>query len=205
MRNENPGVEREDWNRRWEEHELHGHDDANRVLAAEVEGSAPGRALDLACGAGRNAVWLGERGWEVTGVDFSDVALAQARERARARGVEVDWVHADLRSYEPSPAAYDLVLVLYLHLRDAERRLVLGRASAALAPGGTLLVMGHDLANIGTGAPGPTNPAVLYTPDDLAAELPGLRIERADRVTRPVETDAGEVEAVDALVRAVRR
>ncbi len=195
-------MEREDWNRKYEESDLLFEAEPNRFLVAEVEGLAPGRALDLACGAGRNAVWLAERGWRVTGVDFSEVGLARARRRAAARGVGIEWVLADLREYVPPPGAFDLVAVLYLHLPAPERRVVLGRAAAGVAPGGTLLVVGHDLANLGTGAPGPSDPAVLYTPGDVVAELPGLRIERAERVLRPVETEAGEVEAIDALVRA---
>ncbi len=199
---ENLGVEREDWNRKHEESELLVGAEPNRFLVAEVEGLAPGRALDLACGQGRNAVWLAERGWRVTGVDFSEVALARAQRLAAARAVSVEWVLADLREHTPPAGAFDLVAVLYLHLPAPDRRLVLARAAAALAPGGTLLVVGHDLANLGTGAPGPSSPEVLFRPDDIVRELPGLRIERAEQVLRPVETETGEVQAIDALVRA---
>jgi len=164
---------------------------------------APGRALDLACGAGRNAVWLAERGWTVTGVDFSDVALENARRLAAERGVEVEWVEGDLLEWRPS-GEFDLVAVLYLQLPAEERRAVLARAAAAVAPGGTLLVVGHDLQNLNGGHGGPKDPAVLFTPDDVAAELPGLEIEKAERVLRPVATEDGEVQAIDALVRARR-
>ena len=145
-------MERDDWNRRWRERSLHCHaDDPSSVLAAEVGALAPGRALDLACGAGRSAIWLAERGWTVTAVDFSDEALAMARQ-ARP---DVDWVLADLRDYEPEPGAYDLALVLYLPVSEHERRTVLRRAAESLAAGGVLLVVGHDVENLGTGAPGP--------------------------------------------------
>jgi len=196
-------VEREDWDRRWLECGLH-FDEVNRVLADEVEGLPPGRALDLGCGAGRSAIWLAERGWEVTGVDFSRVALERARRLARARGVVIDWVEEDLRTYEPPESSFDLVLVLYVHLPAQERRKVLRRVTAALRPGGALLVVGHDLANLGTGAHGPSDPAVLYTTDGIAADVPGLLVERAERVTRPAETDDGAAEAVDTVVRAIR-
>jgi SAM-dependent methyltransferase len=190
-------MEREDWNRRWRERSLHCHgDDPGSVLAAEVGPLLPGRALDLACGAGRNAIWLAERGWKVTAVDFSDEALAIAR-RARS---DVEWVEADLRDYEPEPEAYDLALVLYLHVDRDERRIILRRAAASLAPGGVLLVVGHDVENIGTGAPGPSRPEVLYTPDTIAGELAGLAVERAERVTRAVDG----AEAVDTVVLATR-
>ncbi len=98
------------------------------------------------------------------------------------------------------------MLVAHLHVPGHDRGSILAKASAAVAAGGTLLLVGHDLTNIGTGAPGPTSPAVLYTPADIVPELPELEIERAEQVRRPVQLDDGsEVEAVDALVLATRR
>jgi SAM-dependent methyltransferase len=201
---QNGAVEREDWNRKHGEAGPLFGVEPNRFLVAEVEGLAPGRALDLACGAGRNAIWLAEQGWAVTGVDFSDDALANARGLAVERAVEVEWVQADLRAWEPGARAFDLVAVLYLQLPAEERRLVLGRAAEAVAPGGTLLVVGHDLQNLNGGHGGPKDPRVLFTPEDVAAELPGLEVEKAERVLRPVETEDGEAQAIDALVRARR-
>jgi 2-polyprenyl-3-methyl-5-hydroxy-6-metoxy-1,4-benzoquinol methylase len=197
-------VKQEDWNRKHAEAGLLFGAEPNRFLVAEVEGLAPGRALDLACGAGRNAVWLAQRGWAVTGVDFSDVALANARRLAADRGVEVEWVLADLREWSPAGETFDLVAVLYLQLPAEERRGVLGRAAHAVAPGGTLLVVGHDLQNLNGGYGGPKDPAVLFTAEDVAAELTGLQVEKAERVLRPVETEEGEAQAIDALVRARR-
>jgi SAM-dependent methyltransferase len=197
-------VKREDWNRKHGEAGPLFGVEPNRFLVAEVDGLEPGRALDLACGAGRNAVWLAERGWTVTGADFSDVALANARGLAGERGVEVAWVEADLLEWEPPPQAFDLVAVLYLQLPAEERQSVHACASAAVAPGGTLLVVGHDLQNLNGGHGGPQDPRVLFTPDEIAAELPGLEVEKAERVLRPVVTEDGEVQAIDALVRARR-
>ena len=194
-------MEREDWNRRHgESGQLFGVD-PNRFLVAEVDGLAPGRALDLACGAGRNAVWLAEQGWQVTGVDFSDVAIDNARRLAGDRGVAVEWPVADVGEWEPQADAFDLVVVLYLHLPAEERRPIMRRAAAALAGGGTILVVGHHSANIAEGTGGPQDPRVLFTAEDLAADLEGLDVEKAERVLRPVE---GERDGVDALVRARR-
>ncbi len=194
-------MEREDWNRRHgESGQLFGVD-PNRFLVAEVDGLAPGRALDLACGAGRNAVWLAGQGWQVTGVDFSDVAIDNARRLAGDRGVAVEWLVADLVDWEPPAHAFDLIVVLYLHLPAEERRPIIRRAAAALAGGGTILVVGHHSANIAEGTGGPQDPCVLFTAEDLAADLEGLDVEKAERVIRPVE---GERDAVDALVRARR-
>jgi len=195
-------MKRRDWNRKHAESgRLYGAE-PNRFLVAEVTGLPPGRALDLACGAGRNAVWLADQGWRVTGVDYSDVALARTRELAAERGVEVDLIQADLRDYAPPAQSFDLVVVLYLQLPAEQRRLVLGRAAAAVAPGGTMLVVGHHLDNLKDGWGGPKDPAVLYTHDEVADDLAVLVVEKAERVLRKVATEHGEAEAVDALVRA---
>jgi 2-polyprenyl-3-methyl-5-hydroxy-6-metoxy-1,4-benzoquinol methylase len=194
-------VEREDWNaRHGESGPLFGVE-PNRFLVAEVDGLAPGRALDLACGAGRNAVWLAERGWQVTGVDFADVAIENARRLAAERAAEVEWVEADVVEWEPPEGAFDLVVILYLHVPADERRLVHGRAAAAVAPGGTLLVVGHDRENLEHGYGGPKDVRILLDANEVAGELAGLEIEKAERVLRPVE---GEWDAIDTLVRARR-
>jgi SAM-dependent methyltransferase len=199
------GMDRAEWDERWQERGLHFQGDPSSILVSELAPVSPGRALDLACGGGRNAVWLAENGWTVTGVDFSRAALALARKLAGERDVGVEWIEDDVRTYEPEPGAFDLVLVSYLHLPRDERRHVMAHAVSALARGGLLFVIGHHLENVGTGAPGPSNPDVLYTTDDLVADLDGLEVERAARVVRRVETDSGEAEAIDALVLARRR
>ena len=195
-------MKRERWNERYAEEELLWSAGPNRVLAAETTELEPGRALDLACGEGRNAIWLAERGWRVTAVDFAEVALAKAARIASERGLEVDFVHADLLAWTPPKESFELVCLLYLQLPAAERKLVLGRAARAVAPGGTFLLVAHDLTNLTEGHGGPDNPDVLLTPDDVAAELPGLEIERAERILRDVA--GAERPAIDALVRARR-
>jgi len=198
-------MDRSDWDERYQGSELVWTAEPNRFLPAEVASLAPGRALDLACGEGRNALWLAERGWRVTAVDFSAVGLAKAAALAEARHVEVAWIEADLANWVPPEAGFDLVIVFYLHLPADERRLVLARAAAAAAPGGTVLVVGHDLSNLDGGYGGPQDPSVLTTPADLAADLDGLTIEKAELVHRTVQTADGERTAIDNLVRAVRR
>ena len=196
---------RERWNRRWAgEERVHASTAPSRFLVAEVAGLRPGAALDLACGAGRNAVWLAEQGWRVTAVDFSAVALRMARGLEAERRVSVEWVEADVLAWMPPARAYDLVCVLYLQLPAAERRTALGRAAAAVRPGGTLLVLGHDLLNLTEGWGGPTQADVLFTPDDVVAEIGDLRIEKAERVRRTVDDSDAAREAIDALVRASR-
>ncbi len=199
-----PGFAREDWNARYAAKELVWTAEPNRRFASEITELAPGRALDLACGEGRNAVWLAEHGWRVTGVDFSDVALSKAADLASSRGVAVDWVVADVLDYRPDARAFDLVAVLYLQLhREAMLRAV--RAAAdAVAPGGTLFVLGHDTTNLTDGHGGPKDASVLYTAEDLAPALGELVVEHAGPVERSVALDEGEAIAIDALVRAHR-
>ena len=203
-----PGTElttdRNEWDLQYAGHNLIWSAEPNQFFAAEVAGLPPGRAIDLACGEGRNAIWLAANGWDVTAVDFSQAGLDKAQSIAAARGVAVTWVLADLLEYGPSPASFDLVAVIYLHLPAPARRLVLGRAADAVAAGGTLLVVAHDKTNLRDGWGGPQDPAVLYGPDDLTADLTGLDITRAERVTRDVVTDLGPKVAIDVLVRATR-
>src|SRR5262249_62112094 len=99
---------RERWNRRYASADAHATPVPNRFLVAEVSDLPPGRALDLACGAGRNAVWLAERGWNVTAGDYSDVGLAIARELAKAHGPILDRIEADVLAFTPTPNHHDL-------------------------------------------------------------------------------------------------
>ena len=197
-------MNREHWDERYGTEELIWKAEPNRFLVEELDALAPGRALDVACGEGRNAVWLASKGWRVTGVDFSRAGLAKAQRLATDRGVEVTWVEADVVEWRPPTASFDLVVVMYLHLPAEQRHRALAHAAAALAPGGVLLVVGHDTSNLLKGTGGPQDPAVLFGPEEIVEDLSGLQIERAEQVKRTVVTDAGETTAIDALVRAVR-
>jgi SAM-dependent methyltransferase len=197
-------VDREDWNWRYQRDDLLWTDRPNRFLVAETGALETGRALDLACGEGRNAVWLASRGWQVTGVDFSQAAIEKARRLAEHRDVEVDWVCADLLEYAPPPQAFQLVVVFYLQLPAEERRKILPRAASAVAAGGTFLLVAHDSSNLERGFGGPRDPAVLYGAEEVVAGLEGFEIEQAGPVSRTVETVDGPREAIDALVRARR-
>ena len=175
----------------------------NRWVEQELSGLAPGTALDLACGEGRNAIWLSGRGWQVTGVEFSPVALHKAAEAERhaAGDARVDWVEADATTYV-APEPVDLALICYLQLPAPQRRAAVQCAARSLAPGGTLLVIGHDSRNMADGTGGPQDPAVLFTGADVEADLAGtqLTIEKSGEVLR--EVPGAQRPAIDALVRA---
>jgi SAM-dependent methyltransferase len=197
-------VDPEAWNERYRSAELVWGAEPNRFVAAVLGERAPaGRALDLACGEGRNAIWLARRGWAVTAVDWSEVALERGRKLAAEAGVAVEWIRADVTGWDAAPGAFALALVSYLQLPRPARRRVLARAAAALAPGGELFGIGHALRNLAEGVGGPQDPAVLWDPAELAAdvEAAGLRVERCEEVLRPVE---GGPPAIDVLLEARR-
>lgn len=197
-------MDRHQWDERYASTELVWSAGANRFVVEELAGLAPGRALDLGAGEGRNAIWLAEQGWQVTAVDFSTVGLAKGAKLAESRGVSIDWVEADLLEYRPVADAYDLVLLAYIHLLPDDFEALLSQAAAALAHGGTLLVVGHDVDNIAHGYGGPQVPEILHRADAVVSALPGLRIQRAGQAHRPVQTPEGERVAIDTVVRAQR-
>jgi SAM-dependent methyltransferase len=197
-------VDQHAWDDRYRAKDLVWGSGPNAFLVEAVGGLSPGKALDLACGQGRNAVWLATKGWEVTAVDWSEVGLAGARSLAAEAGVEVDWQLADLLTWSCEPAAYDLVIVVYLQIPQAERHAVWRAAVDAVGPEGRLMIIGHDLANLTEGYGGPQDPGVLYTASEVVGVIGSrLRVERAERLQRVVETDDGvRAEAVDNIVVA---
>ena len=198
-------MDRDDWDLRYGGDELIWTATPNQFLVAEVEHLRPRRAADLACGEGRNALWLAERGWQVTGVDYSRAGLAKAARLAEERGVGVTWVEADLCSWTPPSQGYDLVAICYLQLPAPEREAAFRIAASAVAPGGTLVVVAHDAENLLRGVGGPKDPAVLYGAEEIGeiAQGAGLVVERAEQVLRIVD-ELGPDRAIDLVVRASR-
>ena len=199
------------WDERYASTDLVWSATPNQFLPPEVEGLTPGRALDLACGEGRNAIWLAEQGWQVTGVDFSAVGIEKASRLAAERGVEGSWVVADATTWTPT-SSFDLVIVFYLQLPAVDRRAAIRTAVSALAEGGTFVLVAHDLLNLTEGHGGPKDPGVLQTAEDVLDDLAQAELElgaelvteRAGRIDRVVTTDDGPRTAIDTLVRARR-
>ena len=196
-------MDRSDWDERYATPELIWTAEPNQFLVREVGDLPPGRAVDLACGEGRNAIWLAELGWETTGVDFSRVALDKAQQFAERRETHVQWVEADLTEWTPDPGRYDLVLLAYVQLPSKMRGPLHRVAFDAVRPGGRLLIIAHDSTNLTAGFGGPQSPDVLFSPEDVFADIDGADfvIERAERVSRSITTDLGARVAIDALVR----
>ena len=194
------------WDERYSGDDLVWTSTPNQFLVAEAVGLRHGRAVDLACGEGRNSIWLAEQGWDVTGVDFSPVGLAKAKRFADLWDVKVTWTEAALENWTPPQDGFDLVAMLYLQLPQPARSRAIGSAAFAVAPGGTLVIVAHDLENLSHGFGGPQDPDVLYRVSDVteAAVDAGLTIGRAEQAVRLVDTDIRPREALDTVVTARR-
>jgi SAM-dependent methyltransferase len=193
------------WDERHRAGDFEGHG-PNPTLAAAVSPMPAGRALELASGSGTNAVWLARQGWVTTAVDWSPVGLANGRAKAQAAGVEVDWQEHNLFGWTPQARSHDLVVIVYLHLPPEERGPVYRAAVAAVAPGGCLVVVGHDRLNVTEGVGGPPDAARLFTAAEIAAELmagdPELAVERAELVRQVPLPGRGMIDALLVLRRA---
>ena len=208
-------MDAEAWDQRYAASELVWSREPNQFVAAELADLAPGTAVDLAAGEGRNAIWLASRGWSATAVDFSQVALDKGAQLVDEAGIGLEgtvaWVCADATTWQPAEPV-DLVVVAYLQLPAEDRRRAVRGAVTMLRPGGTLLLVAHDSTNLTEGTGGPQDPSVLMTAEDVLDDLSGLDVEvvRAERVAREVRSadeHGGEERrtAWDCLVRVVRR
>jgi SAM-dependent methyltransferase len=206
-------MDADGWNERYRASELVWSAGPNQFVEQELSGLAPGRALDLAAGEGRNAIWLARQGWNVTAVDFAQAGLDKGR--TLAGDLEVEWVCADATTWRrgPDEPAYDVAVIAYLQVPAAERRAAVRNAYDALRGGGTLLLVAHDTTNLTEGTGGPQDASVLMTAEDVLADLGGetFEVQQAGRVPRLVggpelgHGDEPAATAWDCLVKLVRR
>ncbi|WP_250641967.1 class I SAM-dependent methyltransferase [Frankia sp. AiPa1] len=178
------------------------------LAARPIADTARATALDLGCGTGGDAIWLAEQGWQVDAVDIAPTALARGAAGARAAGVgdRIRWACHNLDTDFPA-GAWDLVTTSYLHSPvDLDRERILRRAAAAVAPGGTLIIIGH------LGFPSwmtePPPHADLPTPEEIVAslDLDGWTVIQAGAVVVPsVPSPEGEPGTrTDSVVRLQR-
>lgn len=199
------------WDERYAAAELVWSAGPNQFVESACAALTPGRAVDLAAGEGRNAIWLAQRGWQVTAVDFSRVGLDKGAQVAG--DLPIEWVCADATTW--SGEGYDLAVLAYLQLPAAERRAAVRAAWRALAPGGHLVVVAHDSSNLEHGTGGPQDPSVLFTAEDVLGDLDGEAfdvitagvVERVVAGADPSHRHEGHEQqvALDALVHLVRR
>lgn len=194
-----------DWDQRYAGSERMWSGRPNGALVAEVAALPPGRAVDVGCGEGADAVWLARQGWQVTALDVSRVALERAERHARQAGVHVRWVHSGLVPAQLAAGAFDLVSVQYPALRrtpghDAELALLAG-----VAPGGTLLVVHHADVDAEQAKAHGFDPADYVSPADIAALLgAGWYVEVDEKRPRDLTEGAGAHHTHDLVLRARR-
>jgi SAM-dependent methyltransferase len=196
------------WEQLWEK-TLREHPDKvakrppNACLTSEVATLRPGRALDAGCGHGAETLWLAGHGWEVTAVDFSASALAHARSKSEALGPElagcITWVEADLGTWEPQPSHFDLVVCLFVHVAGSVEEMV-RRMASGVAPGGSLLLVGHRPLDPATGTAAATQNQVSLQAAGAALDPAAWQLRLSEERPRAV---AGP--GVDALILAERR
>jgi cyclopropane fatty-acyl-phospholipid synthase-like methyltransferase len=185
---------------------------ANPQLVAEAAHLPPGVALEVGCGEGADAIWLAERGWRVTAVDLSNVALERAAAHAHQASTDVSqritWQHADLTQWVPDAASYDLVSAQFIHLPKDQREVLHRRLAEAVAPGGTLLVVGHHTADLGTTILRPPVPGLFFTASDVATLLDSeqwVTLVDETRARTALDPDGLTATLYDAVLRAQRR
>jgi 2-polyprenyl-3-methyl-5-hydroxy-6-metoxy-1,4-benzoquinol methylase len=186
------------WERRYGRGEAFAHFGVYELLPELVGGLEPGTALELGAGDGRNAGWLARSGWRVTAADFAPSAIEQGRAQAAAQGVEIEWVHADVRDWRPA-GTFDLVVAVYVHPDPPGRRAMLRAAVGAVAEGGHLLVAGRERADLGRVGGGPSDAERRFTTAMLREELAGIELLRCDTHVREVETGGGIERRSDAV------
>jgi SAM-dependent methyltransferase len=199
------------WERRYSTPDLQWSGRPNPVLVDEVSDLTPGRVLDVGSGEGGDAIWLAARGWHVTGIDIAQAAL----DKAAARAAEVDeeaaaritWEQHDLADWAPTPGSFDLVSSQFMHLADPVRAALFRSLAAAVAPGGTLLVVGHDLGDLTAGAGRHGKEELMFGLDDVLTAVPtaGWTIEVAESRPRQVPATAGGTTTVRDVVVKARR
>ncbi len=193
-----------DWDARYAGTELIWTDQPTQFLVEHTSDVRAGKALDVACGEGRNAVWLASRGFAVTAIDFSSIAIGKAKLLADAKNVNVDWRVGDVTESLPDDR-FDLVTVLYLHLPADRFTRLIADLLTRLSPGGTLLVVGHHVDNLTDGHGGPQDAAILHDHRTIAGQLTAngsMAVVTAARVERAVTVDDEHRYALDSLVRA---
>lgn len=200
-----------DWDQRYEGRQLWS-GNPNGTFVNEITGMAPGRALDIGAGEGADALWLAEHGWQVTANDISQRALERIAAEARRRGRAVDLHHADANGSDPFPSTFDLVSAQYASVPRTPDHRAMRNILAAVAPGGTLLVVGHDLEPLDR--PVDTHATSRpFDPDaylgvehfaDALSQSPDWTIEAHEKRPRPAGAASASHHVDDIVLRARR-
>ncbi|KAB2343377.1 class I SAM-dependent methyltransferase [Actinomadura rudentiformis] len=193
------------WEERYSSHEHIWSGRPNVQLVAETSELTPGTALDVGCGEGADAVWLAERGWKVTAVDYSTTALERGAANDTTKSVE--WVQGDMNTWEPG-RRFDLISSQFTHPPDGPRQILFARLADMVAPGGTLLIVAHHPSDMETKVRPLQMPELFYTAEEVADSLAKDEWEIVTAEARPrleKHKDGGQVTVHDTVLRARRR
>lgn len=200
------------WDEKYRSRDALWSDEPNATLVDEISRLESASAVDIGCGEGADAIWLAKRGWRVTGLDISGVALARAaiaEERYRSEiATPIVWQRTDLLAWTPGAMRFDLVIAHFVQFRANDRVRLFATLAACVAPGGTLLVVGHDPSDLATNVRRPPDPEVFYTASDIARALDPLawQIDVCEARPRPArDRDDRPATVHDAIVRATLR
>lgn len=196
------------WDLRYRESERIWSGAPNPQLVAEAATLTPGTALDAGCGEGADALWLAERGWRVTAVDFAESALDKGEAAANRQGLadRITWLCEDLTTWL-SDQEFDLVSVQFLHLEPSLRDQGIRNLAELVAPGGSLLVVGHHRRDLKTHTGHERHADMLFNPEDIEEllEPDEWRFEVCEARERVVtDGDGKPFTYIDTVVRAVR-
>jgi 2-polyprenyl-3-methyl-5-hydroxy-6-metoxy-1,4-benzoquinol methylase len=211
MHSEQSSFGREYWEDRYASAGLAWSGKPNPVLVDEATPLTPGRALDIGSGEGADALWLAQHGWQVTGVDIATSALEKSRTRAESidadAAARIDWQQHDLTEWAPQPRSFELVSSQFMHLAEPTRTTLFRSLAAAVAPGGTLLIVGHDASDVGSDSPHKGHLAeLMFTAEDVVKAIAGegLGIDFAGPRRRQVEPEKSTEFLHDVVVLATR-
>ncbi len=192
-----------EWDERYSGAERVWSGQPNGALVAETRDLPPGRALDVGCGEGADAIWMARQGWDVVALDVSQVALGRARQAAEDAGVTVCWLHAGLLDAPLASDGFDLVSAQYPALLRTQENEAVQALLAAVTPGGTLLMVHHaEVVGDHAHAPG-FDPADYVMPEDVAALLgEDWEIETDERRSRDIRGGGGAHHTEDLVLKA---
>jgi SAM-dependent methyltransferase len=207
----NVPVDQAAWDERYRSSDRVWSGNPNPQLVAEIGDLPPGRALDVGCGEGADAIWLAQRGWRVVAADISTVALERAATHALsidpAVAARIEWRHVDLLAELPDPRSFDLVSAQFMQLPPDLRRRMFAALAAAVRPGGKLLVVGHHPSDMTSGVRRPPRPELFYSADEVKEVLDdSWDIVVSEKRPRSATTpDGREATIHDTVLLAARR
>lgn len=174
----------------------------NDFLKAHYQAISKGKVLLLAEGEGRNAVFLAQQGYDVTGVDISAVGLEKAQKLARENNVSIETVCADLATFDLGEMQWDGIVSIFCHLPPDLRRDLYQRVEKSLKSNGVFLLEGYRPEQLGNGTGGPSLAEMMISKDNLLSELPSLNFRHLETLNREIHEGTHHT-GMGAVIQAI--